>query len=468
MSTSPTSTSHGALPSSQAKVNANVVTNAITSATDVDDIEVKTDSRPIMRLGFWALIVGFGMFLVWAAWAPLDEGVSAPATLSVETRRKVIQHLQGGVVRELRVREGEEVKEGDTLIVLDDSSTRAGFETIRQNYLSQRAHESRLLSEVVGGAGLTFHPDLLVKADAVAAQLMLVQQQLFASRRAAQAAEIGAANQSIAGLEEQIKGLAQVIESKRNQQALQTRQLTGVKALAEEGFAPRNQALQLEQTQAELRASLADLEANMQRARSAIAETRLRIAQRQQETIKEVSAQLAEVRREVQANQERLTAVTAELGRTQIKAPVAGQVLGLAITGVGSVVTQGQKLMEILPRGESLLLDAKVPPQVIDRVKVGLATEVRFQAFANSPQLVVHGKLISLSGDAMSEPMGQAMHTYYLARVEITADGMKALGNRVLQPGMNADVLIKTGERSFLTYLLHPLTKRVAAAMTEE
>ena len=195
---------------------------------------------------------------------------------------------------------------------------------------------------------------------------------------------------------------------------------------------------------------------------------RLRIAQRQQEYLKEVSSQLAEVRREVQANQERLAAVTAELERTQIKAPVAGQVIGLAITGPGGVVTQGQKLMEILPRGESLLLDAKVPPQVIDRIKVGDTTEVRFAGFANSPQLVVHGKLVSLSGDALTEAYGAAVHNYYLARVEITPDGLKALGNRVMQPGMTAEVLIKTGERSFLTYLLHPLTKRMAASMKEE
>lgn len=437
------------------------------SPTAIDDVELKTDTRPVIRLGFWALVVGFGLFLAWAAWAPLDEGVSAPATVSVEMRRKTIQHLQGGVVRELRVKEGTEVKQGDVLVVLDDAATRAGYESVRQNYLAQRAQESRLMAEV-GGTPLVFHPDLMVKGDGVSAQLMLVQRQLYASRRAAQAAEVAAAHQSIAGMEGQISSLKQMLESKRNQQALQSRQVAGVKSLAEEGFAPRNQALQLEQSQAELRTSITDMESTAQRSLSAIAETRLRIAQRQQEYIKEVSSQLAEVRREVQANQERLAAVTAELGRTQIKAPVGGQVIGLAITGAGGVVTSGQKLMEILPRGETLLLDAKVPPQVIDRIKVGDTTEVRFQGFANSPQLVVHGKLVSLSGDAMTEAVGPVLHSFYLARVEITPAGLKSLGNRVMQPGMTAEVLIKTGERSFLTYLMHPLLKRVAASMTEE
>ncbi|MBI5259521.1 MAG: HlyD family type I secretion periplasmic adaptor subunit [Burkholderiales bacterium] len=441
---------------------------AANDVTDVDEVELKTDTKPVIRLGFWVLVVGFGLFLLWAAFAPLDEGVSAPATVSIETRRKTVQHMQGGVVQQVLAKEGGQVKAGDPLIVLDDAATRAAYEAIRQNYLAQRAFESRLLAEVTGAAGITFHPDLLTDKDPQARQHIAVQQQVFASRRAAQAAEISAARQSISGLEGQVAGMQQMLESRKAQAAIQTRQLGNVQALADEGFAPRNQALQLEQAQAELRTQLADLQTNIQRTQSAIAETRLRIAQREQEYVKEVSGQLAEVRREVQANQERLAAITTELGRTHIRAPVSGQVLGLAIAGPGAVVTPGQRLMDIVPQGESLLLDARVPPTVIDRIKTGDAVEVRFSAFANSPQLVVHGKVISLSGDAVTEQVGAGSISFYLARVELTPEGRKALGDRSLQPGMVAEVLIKTGERSLLTYLLHPLIKRVASAMTEE
>lgn len=437
--------------------------------TDVDTVDVDTDTRSPIRLGFWVLVVGFGLLMLWAAFAPLDEGVAAPATVSVEARRKTIQHLQGGVIKQVTVKEGQEVKAGDPLVVLDDATVRATYEAIRQNYLAQRAMEGRLLAEATDARSITFHDDLAASKDPVAAQLMAVQQQVMAARRAAQSAELAAAEQSIAGYEAQTGGLKRMLESRRAQAALQATQLSSVRGLADDGFAPRNQALQLEQQQAELKASLSELETNVIRTGNAIAELRQRIAQRKQEYLKEVSTQLAEVRREVQANQERLAAISSDLARMVIKSPVDGQVVGLMLAQRGGgVVTPGQRLMDISPKGESLLLDARVPPHVIDRVKAGDATEVRFSAFANAPTLVVHGRVASLAHDAITEQMGNQVISYYLARVELTPEGLKALGDRTMQPGMMADVLIRTGERSLLTYLLHPLTKRIAVAMTEE
>ena len=156
------------------------------------------------------------------------------------------------------------------------------------------------------------------------------------------------------------------------------------------------------------------------------------------------------------------------MGRLQIKAPIGGEVIGLQVNGVGGVVTPGQHLMDILPRGEALVLDVKVPPQTIDRVKVGDPVEVRLSAFANTPQLVVEAKLVKLAGDAVTENIGGMVASYYIGRVEITPEGLKALGGRQLQPGMAAEVLIRTGQRSMLTYLLHTMLKRMAASMKEE
>lgn len=437
-------------------------------AVDVTDVALLSDTRGPIRLGFWVLVLGFGALLAWAAWAPLDEGVAAQGTVALETRRKAIQHLQGGVIKELRVQDAQTVKAGEVLVVLDDATTRAGFEGIQQAYLAQRAQESRLLAELAGAGQISFHPDVLKAADGAAKPHIAAQQRLFEVRRASQRAEQAAGEEVVAGLQAQLAGLRQVLESRQTQLQLQAEQLRNVKGLANDGYAPRNQVLQMEQSQAELRSAISDVQANTQRIQNAIAENRLRMAMRQQDYLKEASGQLTEVRREVQANQERLVAITAELSRTQILAPMDGQVVGLQLAGVGGVVTSGQRLMDIVPKGETLILDAKVPPHVIDRVRVGDATEVRFSGFAHSPQLVVDGRIKSLAGDAITEQVGSLVQTYYLARVELTPEGLKALGGRQLQPGMPAEVLIRTGERSLLTYLLSPLVKRIAVAMKEE
>jgi len=436
--------------------------------TTEPSLDGQSDTRQPIRLGLWVLVGGFALFTLWAALAPLDEGVIAVSRVSSETNRLAIQHLQGGVIRSVAVIEGQQVKAGDLLVELDEASTRANFESIRQNYLAQRAAESRLMAEMEGATALQFHEDLRNSDDTVAAQLMAVQKQLFAARRAALAAERAAIGEQIAGYRGQIVGLQQVLDNRRARRDLLSTQIEGVRALAADGYAPRNQLLQLEEQATELRGSIADADSQIQRSRNAIAELQARLAQRVQETLTEVSRELSEVRREVQANQEKLVAIRAELGRTRITAPVDGQVVGLAIAGAGGVVGSAQRLMDIVPQQARLVLDAQVPPHVIDRVRAGDPTEVRFSGFSDSPTLMAEGRVLSISSDSVTQEVGATTNTFYLARVELTEAGQRALGQRTMQPGMPAEVLINTGERSLLTYLLHPLTKRIAAAMKEE
>lgn len=444
-------------------------TNTMTDITDVDLPPVSLDTKGPIRLGLAVLVLGFGGFLAWAAWAPLDEGVSAPATVVIDTKRRTIQHMSGGVVKKLLVQEGEVVQAGQVLLELADANARAGMETVRQNYLGQRAAESRLLAEMTGQRQIDFHADLAAgAADPLVRQHMTAQSQLFAARGAALGAEVAGLQQSIAGARAQIAGIEAMLDSRRVQASAQAEQLRNLRTLADQGYAPRNQVLQLEQSQAELSSTMADLRANRQRAEQQIGELTARIAQRRQEYQKEAGAQLAEVRREVQANQEKLRAQSEELARIEVKAPVSGQVVGLAAGTLGAVVTPGQRLMDIVPQGEPLLLEAKIPPHVIDRVRVGQSAEIRFSAFANSPQLVLDARLESVSGDAISEQLPTGPASYYLGRLRLTPSGVAALGHRAMQPGMPAEALVKAGERSLLTYLLHPLTRRISAAMKEE
>jgi protease secretion system membrane fusion protein len=217
-------------------------------------------------------------------------------------------------------------------------------------------------------------------------------------------------------------------------------------------------------------ASITDLMENINRLRSTLVELRSRAETRVQEYRKESSTLLAQVHRELQGEREKFNAVTEDLERTEIRAPVDGQVVGLMLQSAGAVLPPGQKLMDIVPQNEPLILEAKIPPLQVDRVRVGQHTDVRFSGFVRTPTLVVDGRVLSISHDVLTEPYPApgGSPTYYLARLEITPEGMEKLGGRQMQAGMQAEVLIKTGETTMLRYLMAPLTKRVAASLKED
>jgi len=419
------------------------------------------------RMGLWALAIGFGGFLLWASLAPLDEGVPATGIVALDTKRKAVQHLSGGIVKEVLVREGDSVQEGQLLIRLDSAVAKANYESVRQRYLGLRAMQGRLLAEQGNLASISFHPDLQAAgSDPLIRQQMQNQEQLFMTRRSLLRSDLQSIEESIQGQEGLLQAYDGMLASRKSQLALINEELGNLRGLVKEGYAPRNRQLEMERMVADSSTAIADLQGNTIRARRTIGELRQRALSRQQEYRKEVETLLSDVSREVLSDNEKLHAVTDELGRTEIKAPASGQVVGLAIQTVGGVISPGQKLMDIVPKDAPLLLEAHVAPHLIDRVHSDLPVDVRFSSFAHSPQLVVDGKVVSISGDLLTEP--QTNVSYYLARVQVTADGLKKLGARQLQPGMPVEVIFKTGERSMLTYLLHPLTKRLAASMTEE
>ena len=438
------------------------------AATDIDQAKASiSDSGRAARVGLWALGLGFGGFLLWAALAPLDEGVPAPGMVAIDTKRKPVQHLTGGIVKEVLVREGQEVIAGQVLVKLDDAVARSNYESIRQRYLGLRAMQGRLEAENRGLPTIRFHPDLTaVGQDALMQQQMLTQQQLFEARRSALQADIQAFEEGIKGQQSLSVAVEGMQTNRRSQLGLITEELNNARGLVKEGYLPRNRQLELERMVAESNTALAELQGSASRSVHSIAELKQRIISRQKEYRKEVDSQLAEVTREVQGDEVKFHAITQELARMEVKAPVAGQVMALAFQAPGSVIGPGQKLLDVVPQGEALMVEVRVAPHLIDHVKDGLRVDVRFSAFAHSPQLVVEGKVASVSNDLIVEP--QSNVAYFLARVQVTADGLKALGTRQMQPGMPVEVVLKTGERSLLTYLMHPLTKRIAAAMKEE
>jgi len=339
---------------------------------------------------------------------------------------------------------------------------------VRQRYLGYRAMQSRLFAEQAGRGSIEFHPD--VKAamkDPLIQQQVSTQQQLIQARRAALDADLQAIEENTQGLKEQLGSYQNILVQRRNQLALLNEELNNVRGMVKEGYAPRNRQLELERMVAESNASIADLTGSSLRVNRQVAELTQRSMARKQEYRKEIETQLADITREAQSDAEKFVSVSADLDRMEIKSPSTGQVVGLTVQTVGAVLQPGQKILDVVPDNQTLLLEAHIPPHLIDKVQAGLLTDIRFNTFAHSPQLVVEGKVLSVSGDLLVDPQNPQF-AYFLARVQVTAAGMKTLGARQMQPGMPAEIVIKTGERSMLTYLLSPLTKRLASSMKEE
>lgn len=441
-------------------------------ANQPENTQLQVDTSSPIRWGASILILGLGGFLIWAALAPLDEGVPAQGVVSIDTKRKVVQHLSGGIIKDVLVKEGQLVKTGDVLLTLDTAAAKARYEEIRQKYVGDRALENRLTAEQTGAKTISFHEYLQKnRNDILVQQHMHNQEMLLNSRRASLNADLQSIEESIHGQEAQIQGLSGIIESRKAQLALIKEQLAGVKELAQEGYAPRSQQQDLEVKVAQLIGDIADSQSNMLKAKHAISEAKQRALVRKEEYRKEVDTQMSQVKMEVDVNADKLTSLSDDLNRMEIRSPVEGQVVGLQFQTVGSVIQPGQKILEVVPLDEGLLLEVKVAPHLIDRLHAGQDADIRFASFANSPQLAVEGQVQSISKDLLTEPNmnpSQPGASYYLARITVTPKGLKTLDGRVLQSGMPAQVIIKTGERTLLTYLLHPFMKRMAASLKEE
>lgn len=450
------------------QLNTQVEDAQVASSSDENALRASADTRGIARKGLWVLALGFGGFLLWAGLAPLDEGVPSAGMVAIDTKRKAVQHLSGGIVKEVLVREGQEVKADQVLMRLDSAVSKANFEAVRQRYVGLSAMQSRLLAEQQGLSKINFQPEVMqALTDPMILAQVNNQRQLFESRRQALQAELQGMEEAMGGLNAQREASQEMLVQRQKQLTILQEELKNIRDLVKEGYAPRNRQMEIERVVADTQVSMADLSGIELRATRSIAELKQRMLARKSEYRKEVGSQLAEVSREVQADAEKFAAQKQDLERVEIRSPADGHVMGLAVQTVGAVVQPGQKLMDVVPEEQDLLLEARIAPNLIDKIQTGLLADIRFNTFAHSPQLVVEGKVLSISGDLVSDPQNPQM-AYFLARVQVTPTGKKALGKHQMQPGMPAEIVIKTGERSMLMYLLNPLTKRLAGAMKEE
>lgn len=423
------------------------------------------DARP-RRWGWWLLVIGFGGFIAWALLAPLDAGVSAPGSVVVTGNRKAVQPLVAGKIAEILAKDGDQVKAGQLLVRLDSTQSQSQLDITRGQWLISLATEARLMAERAGRPVPDFSAAALQdKADPRAAAAIAGQTQLLTARRQALAQELAAMQENLRGLEFQIQGADESRRAKEDQLKLINELIKNQRSLADEGFLPRNRVLEQQRTAASISGAIAEDIGAAGRSRQAVAEIRARMISRQQDVKKEVETQLADVQRDGQSHKSRLQALEFDVANTDIRSPAAGVVMGLAVHTVGGVVAAGTPMMEVVPQGEGLRIEAQIAPHLIDKVKAGLPVDILFTAFdqANTPH--VPGKLTQVSADVLMEPKQNL--PYFKATVEVTPEGMASMKRYDIRAGMPVEVFVRTGERSAMSYFVKPLQDRMKRALTE-
>jgi protease secretion system membrane fusion protein len=436
----------------------------LTDPRHVVDLDV---SRPVRR-GMWLVLAGFGGFLLWSWLAPLDAGVVATGTVKVTSNRKAVQHLSGGTVEAILVREGDAVKKGQELVRLDSLRAVAEQGAVSAQYIVSKTVENRLEAERDGHDVVNYDPELLKHFgnDHRLVAAMDLQQRLLDTRRAGLAGEISILQENLAASAVQLKGLQQVYGARASQINFLSQELQGTRMLAAEGYVPRNRLLELERSNADLSAGQAENLNNIARIRSQATEIKLRILQRQHDYQKEVESQLTDTAKENTTLADRLRALDYEVTHTVIRSPIDGMVQSLSIATIGGIIQPGFKIMEIVPDNEPLQVDAMIPVQAIDKMVPGLDVDIAFPAFNHARTPNIPGRVKTVSADRLLDE--ESKQPYYLAQVEVTPEGMSLLGSNHIRPGMPASVTIKTGERNLMSYLLKPMLERVDSSFKEQ
>jgi epimerase transport system membrane fusion protein len=435
---------------------------------------VLSDDRAIRRQGMVLLLAVFGGFGAWASLAPLNSAALAPGVITVEDYRKTVQHLEGGIIRTLDVHDGDSVRQDQVVATLDDTQPRAQLEVLRGQFYFRVAQEARLAAQRDGLPVVHYPQELLAhRNDPRVQEAMILQDQTFKVRRAANDGESAVYRRQIEQLRAKVEGLhAQKLSRDRLVESYRG-ELADFKSLLKEGFTEKQKVEEMDRALAQSEGQRGELLSDMAASELQIAEIELKILQLHKDLQREVAKELSEVQDELFQLREKVQSLESTVNRSVIKAPVSGMVLGLAVHTLGAVIPPGGRLLDIVPQDQKLIIEAQVAPIDIDRVKVGQVAEVRFSAFKTRDVPTIEGKLISVSADRLVEDSKEnkgGETAYYLARVEVSPDGLQALSAAGLElvPGMPAEVLINTGARTLVQYLMKPLTDTFKRSFLED
>lgn len=432
-------------------------------AIDASPVETGID-RP-RRIGLSIAFMVFGVFGVWATLAPIDGAAHAIGTIKVSSYNKVVQHLEGGIVKTINIKNGDNVQAGDILLVMDSTQPLAQLEILNGQLLTYMALEARLLAERNGDAAVNY-PQQLLQAGAAGEAEMAAQNQIFTARKAAREGAVNVLEQRISQLESRLDGLRAQQETKAMLAQSFAEELKDFAGLLEEGFTDKQRLRDLERNHAVATGDAADLRATIASTQIQIGETRLEIIQTENQFQNEVASQLSEVQVQLRDIRERITATSDIVARTEVRAPISGVVNNLQVHTEGAVLAGGSPIAEVVPEGDDLIIEAAVAPNDIDRVHEGLEAMVRLSAFSRKSVPTLYGTVQTLSADALTDP--NTGGSYYMARIALTPQSMADLQDLELIPGMPAEVFIATGDRTFLQYVMKPLSNAMARSLRED
>ena len=439
-----------------------------------------SDDRAIRLQGLALVLVVFGGFGTWASMAPLMSAALAPGVITVEHYRKTVQHLEGGIVRTLDVHDGDFVEQDQVLATLDDTQSRSQLEIFRGQLYSRIAQEARLAAQRDGLRSVNYPRELLAhRGDPRVQEAIRLQNQTFRVRQAATDGETAVYRRQIDRLRAKLEGLQAQKHSKNRLVDSYSGAMADFKSLLQEGYTEKQKVDELERALAQSEGQREELVSDIAASELQIAEIELKILQLQKDIQREVAKELSDIQAESFGLREKVQLLESTENRTVIKAPVAGMVLGLAVHTIGAVISPGGRLLDIVPKDQKLIIEAQVSPTDIDRVKMGQLVEVRFSAFKTRDVPMIMGTLISLSADRMDPASADSRNSkassggnapYYLVRVAVSPEGLEALSaaNLELVPGMPAEILINTGERTLVQYLVKPLTDSFKRSFIED
>jgi HlyD family secretion protein len=403
----------------------------------------------------------------WAATSEFAGAVIAQGTLVVDTNSKKVQHPTGGVVAELNVRDGDQVKLGDVVIKLDDTQTRANLQIVAKGLDELMARRAREEAELEGDQAIVFPKELLARQDdPEVARITRGESKLFETRRSSREGLKAQLTERVSQSQEEITGLTAQVASKEKQIEWIQQELEGVRDLWAKKLVQFNRVTSLEREQARLEGERGQLIASIAQAKGKISETRIQILQIDQDMRTEVGKDLAEIRAKSAELIEKRVAAEDQLKRIDIRAPQNGMVHQLDVHTVGGVVSAGQQIMLIVPAADKLIVEAKVQPQDIDQVRIGQAAVMRFSNFNSRTTPEVNGEVSVVSADVTQDQ--RTGISYYTVRIAVSPAELARLGEHKLQPGMPVEVFIQTTVRTVVSYFVRPFQDQIAKAFREK